>query len=88
MRAAALATLVALAGCDTIADGSRFEQTIQETAAAKGIALTVDCPDEIPLGKVEDNHFRCDVMVTGTGERGVLEVALDAAGNLRWDVVE
>jgi hypothetical protein len=80
--------LAPLAGCDTVADGNRFEKTIEETLAKKGIELTVDCPDRIRLGHVDDNHFRCDVEMTGTNDRGTIEVKLDGEGNLSWQPVD
>ena len=87
MKARVVALALLAGGCDTVADGHVFEKKIEETLAKKGISLTADCPDKIPLGKVADNHFQCEVVMADTGERGTIEVELDAEGNLKWHPV-
>jgi hypothetical protein len=87
---AALVVAVAVAGaagCKTVAEGKHFEGQIKAALEQRGIVVTVDCPDRIPLGKVADNKFRCEVVVPAEHSSTTIEVAMDEAGNLKWDPV-
>jgi hypothetical protein len=84
VRGVAGAVVVLLAGCDTIADGRVFEVKIKDTLEQSGTIVTVDCPDRIPLGRVETNKFRCQVVLVAERREIEIAVSLDAKGTIEW----
>ncbi|MBP9205839.1 MAG: DUF4333 domain-containing protein [Kofleriaceae bacterium] len=69
-------------GCKTVAKGDVFEADLVAALTSAGRAVErVDCPDRIPLGRV--NRFRCQATLQGGAQLG-LDVELDADGALGW----
>jgi hypothetical protein len=77
-----LAVVLGSVACDTVARGDVFEEQIEAAEKAKGNTVEVRCPDKIPLGRIEDNHFECDVDIGMSTV--VVTVKLDEKGNLAW----
>lgn len=67
----AVIALVGLAACKTVAKGEIYEDMIRARLVEVGEKdADVDCPDELPLGRVVDNHFDC-VLIKGGGRTPV-----------------
>ena len=76
--------LLALAGCKTVARGDYFEDKMAEVMKAKGNDVRVDCPENVALGRVEDNQFQCRVTHNPTGESITVDVKVDEQFNIMW----
>ena len=82
MRSAVVAALIVVAGCKPVAHGAYWEADIEAKFKEQGRDARVECPERIPLGKVEDNHFQC-VIIWQQG-RTPVTVQLDEAGG--WKI--
>jgi hypothetical protein len=71
------------AGCSTVAHGDYFEEVIEAALKEKGMTVEARCPDAIPLGRVADNHFVCD-LDDGSAVLAV-KVSIDESGKLSWE---
>jgi hypothetical protein len=74
--------IVALAGCKTVAKGEIYEELIRQRLAEVGEPdADVDCPDELPLGRVVDNRFDCVLLKDGRSTPVELQIG---ASHLQW----
>ena len=77
----AVVALAAFAGCKTVARGEIWEDAIEEQLKEAGKDADVDCPDAIPLGRVAENQFECEITWRG----GVTRVLVRVNEKLGWE---